>query len=220
MNQLLVHLRKLHETQAHTQTTLRDLSSGFVGLRESANQITTGQVHSQLASRLPEPVDITYLPSDHSLPMIGMKVHQAAKAQCPRSCFCQCHTHSRWSSPQRRFKEIIGALFVGYSRTPTLAPTCDCTSCSRHEKSLITVLYVFPPWFLKRILLILLYFTRRDGPVMSLRTVRIRDGMDLILLWAEEGNLGKIQTLFKNGEASPFDVTAKNDLSLLTVCLP
>ena len=149
--------------------------------------------------------------------MIGMKVYQATKLQCPRSCFRQCHTYSQWSSPQRRFKEVIGALFIGYSRTSTLAPTCDRTSCSRHEKSLITVLYVFPSWILQRILFILLCFTRRDGPIMSLRTVRIRDRSDGIFFWAEEGNLTKIQTLFKNGEASPFDVTATNQLSLLTV---
>ena len=218
LNQLLVHLQRLHETQAHTQTTSRDLGSGVVRLRESANQLIAGQVHSQPATRNTEPADTTYLPSEHSLPMIGMKIQQATKLQCPRNCFCQCHTHSQWSSPQRRFKKVIGALFVGYSRTPTLAPVCDRTSCSRHEKSLITVLYMFPPWVLQRVLFVLLCFTPRDGPIISLRTVRIRDQSNGIFFWAQQGHLTKIQILFKNGEASPFDVMAHNHNSLLSVC--
>ena len=99
-----------------------------------------------------------------------------------------------------------------------MAPSCDCTSCTRHEKSSITVYYVFPSWILQRILIILLCSSRRDGPFMSLRPVNIRSGSDQVFFWAGEGYIAKIRILFKNGEASPFDVKAENYGSLLTVC--
>ena len=215
LRQLLAHLRSLHDIQTDTQTAIQDLGKGLTESRGLADQTMTGQIRPQVTTQHSKSANTTHLPSNPSLPMIGVKVQQATSFQCPQSCFCQCHTHSQWSSP-RLFKDVVGALFAGYSRTPSIAPFCNRTSCSRHEKSLITVLYVFPPWLFRRVLLVFLCLTRRDGPFMSLRTMTIRKSSDMIFFWAEEGNLMKIQSSFKNGEASPFDV-AENNQSLLSV---
>ena len=218
LTQLLAHLRVLQEAQNRTNTTLGDLDNGVSGLRGLASQSLTGQLHSQSATQYRGLANITAAPSpSHSLQTIGIKVQQATIFPCPQSCFCQCHTHGQWES-HRLLKDVIGVVFLGYSRTPTTAPSCNRTSCRRNQQSLITVIYVFPSWFLQRVLLIVLRLTQRDGPFVSLRAVRRRNGADFVFFCAAEGDLEKLRALFRDNEASPFDVSGDEDNSLLSVC--
>ena len=218
LNQLLTYLRDLQEIQGRAQLALRDIDTGVTGLRESTSQALSRQAPSDPVTPYGKTTNITaLLSSNQSMPIIGFKVRQATVSLCPQGCFCRCHTHDRWNSP-RPLRCIIGALFIGYSRTPTLAPRCNRAACGRHQQSLITVIYVFPSWLLQRILLAVLRRDKRDGPIVSLRAIQTRSSHFPGFYYAESGNLMGLQSLLKNNEASPLDVEATSDECLPAVC--
>ena len=76
---------------------------------------------------------------------------------------------------------------------------------------------MFPSWFLQQALLFVLSLTERDGPIMSLRTMRKRKGSDEVFRYTETGDLVRLQRLFAHKEASPFDLDGNTDISILTV---
>ena len=59
---------------------------------------------------------------------------------------------------------------------------------------------------------------KRDGPVMSLRAIRIQDPSDLAPYYVESGDLTRLQFLFGNNEISPHDIDVVTNDCLLLVC--
>ena len=213
-DQLLASLHKLHETQDQTQVALCNLYDAISPRRQIQDQSSNNC--SDEKSRV--------LPSDAnspnarvcSSPVAGMTVQQIERTVCRRSCACQCHIRSQWSS-HPILKTIIGSLFLGYSGTPQIVPKCDSVSCHGYRRIVATVFYVFPQWFMQRMILIAISYAHRDGLGISLRTIRERCSADVIWIYVSNGDLAMVQTLFKRGEASPFDVVAELGSSILEV---
>ena len=114
-------------------------------------------------------------------------------------------------------ENILGSFFIGYYKTPQIVPKCNSRSCHSYQKILVTVSYLIPQWFLQRILLVAISYANRDGLGISIRTIRSGSNSDAIWTYIQNGDLAMVQTLFKNGEASPFDVVADNGTSILEV---
>ena len=218
LNQLQLHLRSLQESQNQTQATLHKIDSGFARLIEPIPETSMTQSGLLAAAHRSGLAGITRSPSPvQSLPMLSIHVSQATH-QCQPSCSCQCHAQTRWSSPQL-LKDVIGVLLLGYSKAPTTLLPCDRTSCSGQKGSKLTVVYLFPSWFWQRALLIVLYLTKRDGPVISLRTMRRRRMNDVVFQYVRVGDLERLRSLFQLNEASPFDLSSskKGDVYILAV---
>ena len=76
---------------------------------------------------------------------------------------------------------------------------------------------MFPSWLFETVLLVVLRHSKRDGPVVSLRTVRVRNRNESVFFYADTGNLVKLQALFQKNEASPFDIDGLHHEPLLIV---
>ena len=210
LEQLLTQLRNLQEHQLCTNSTLQSFTndrSRIRGLRHSANKDEVNAPytlqHSMcFSSSLPQPFDT-------SSGTISMRVQQGNRFLCPGECSCRCHTHREWRTSQL-LDQIIGRLFIGYSRTPSLMPNCDKSSCSKYQHH-ITVTYVFPAWFLPWILFMNLLHTKRDGPVFNLRTIMRRPNTDPVFHIVRSGNIAKLRSLFQKGDVSPFDINNQDD---------
>ena len=148
--------------------------------------------------------------------IVGIRVQQFASSSCFRDCSCQCHARQKWRSFQL-LDQFLGALFVGYSHAPKVTLRCDITSCRRHQRSLTTLVYVFPHWFLWQIWSVTLLYARRDGLEANLRVYRVRPASDAVFLYATTGQTMKLKTLFDKGDASPFDIEAESNGILLQV---
>ena len=107
---------------------------------------------------------------------------------------------------------------MGYSRTPNVAVKCDLVSCGRQQRKLVTLVYIFPQWLLKRALSIMFCYSRSGGVAASLRTLRPRSESDMVWVYIDNGDVGRLKALFDRGEASPFDVTGTNQVGPLQVC--
>ena len=216
--QLLRQLRRLRDSQDHNEGALRSLSDDLAMMRGSMLPARINGTTSQNTSQLLPSLTSSLMPQQGPLSdIVGVKVQQIITSPCLQKCSCRCHTRRQWRTPQI-LSQIIGRLFSGYSSIPSTAPSCDKAMCDRYQHVLATVLYVFPGWFLERILLIDVLYTKRDGPVATLRMMRIRPIASMVFYFTEMGNLAKVRLLFQKGEASPFDVSAELKMSQLQVC--
>ena len=216
--QLLALLHILQEAQNRSQATLHDFNSDISRFVKSPFHMPVIRPASLQDSPLGQLTNRT-IPSSSSdiLPIFGVEVSQASLVKCHPRCLCQCHERMQFNTP-RLLKEVIGALFVGYSKAPVTSLPCDRTLCGRYERSEFTVVYVFPSWFLQRILFVILSLTKRDGPIMSLRMMNRRNGDDAVFWYTSTGNLIQLRHLFQQNKASPFDIDGQHDISILTVC--
>ena len=89
-------------------------------------------------------------------------------------------------------ENIIGSLFLGYSKTPQIVPRCDNPSCHGYQRVLATVSYVFPQWFLQRLILITISYASRDGLAISIRTIKQRCSADAIWVYIGNDNLAMV----------------------------
>ena len=219
LNMLFAKLHALQQIADSTQCALssRDLDLGFTVSKDlvprgsEKGKDSMPNVHNTQLSN-----DTVLSPENQTPAVIGLSVRQLAIPVCQQSCCCQCHRRRHWRSPQL-LDQVLGALFIGYSRTPTATLACDLTSCSGTQRSHLTVLYVFPQWFLQSILSVAMVYTKGRGLEVSIRTVRIRRQGEQVFFYAERGYLTKVQALFRRGEASPFDIEAGTHESLLRV---
>ena len=81
----------------------------------------------------------------------------------------------------------------------------------------MTVLYVFPQWFLRHILFFSLLCAKEGRLTATVNTVRTRSLSDIVFHYVATGNISKLKSLFDSGEASPFDVQWQTQESLLRV---
>ena len=217
--QLLAHFRHLQELQHHNNRTLRSLSNDFIALRESMTLASMSGTKSQHEFQsVRSPTSSLTAKLDDLSGIVSVKVQQVLVSPCLRRCLCKCHTRRQWRTPQL-FDWLIGRLFLGYSSTPNAAPSCNLDSCGRYRHNLITVIYAFPQWFLWQTVSIIMLHTKRDGPVLSLRTLRARDPSSAIFFHVERGDIAMVKSLFERGEASPFDINAQISESLIQVCI-
>jgi hypothetical protein len=80
--------------------------------------------------------------------------------------------------------------------------------------------YYFPPWFLRRVFMIMAAYSDQGGPELLLRIPRLRSPNADIFLFAKTGNTDGIKTLFRAGLASPMDLEYGTGVSPLYVRHP
>ncbi|ETS76342.1 hypothetical protein PFICI_11729 [Pestalotiopsis fici W106-1] len=93
---------------------------------------------------------------------------------CQRGCPCSCHSQKpadiKFSMPPLLGK-ICGDLFCRYIGYPTTSPKCSHRSCLRQGQMHLRMIYLFPGWFIRRSLELLI---KRSfgGITFSLKTYR------------------------------------------------
>ena len=217
IERLLAQIHSLKEPQGRTHGAFNVLRNGPTTIKELTYQDLGTQAipHSitQRDRRLSKK-DSVIRKKDSAI--IGLKVEQLAISDCRQNCSCQCHMRKQWRSHQL-FNKVLGNLFIGYSRTPHIALNCDLASCGRHQRSIITVIYVFPQWLLNQVLSVMLFYSRRSGIVANLKILRPRSETDIVWMYVTTGDVDRIKASFDRGEASPFDIGGSSDCNFLAV---
>ena len=126
--------------------------------------------------------------------------------RCDASCDCNCHIHTRARSPQM-LQSLVGSLFVGYTGLPALASTCSNAKCRRTSEGFLQIDYLFPPWFLARMISMAMRFRDSKIPDLSMRVLNVRSSYEAVFLSAREGDAGLIRHLLTVKQASVQDVT-------------
>ncbi|MCJ1356894.1 MAG: hypothetical protein MMC33_006890 [Icmadophila ericetorum] len=103
-------------------------------------------------------------------------------------------------------KSIRRSLFVGYVGLPILSPSCDRRGCIENFEFFLNTHCVFPHWFVKRAISILLSRSIDTPPALNLRVYTVSRLNSLVSDYASRGNIDNIRILFKYRQASPFDV--------------
>jgi ankyrin repeat protein len=134
---------------------------------------------------------------------------------CQSGCICACHSQGRTNSPGL-VDRVLGQLFVGYAGLPLFSPQCDAESCEKHQSTQVSVEYWFPLGFCwSQIIRLQLGYHSQFGPQMTLSTLRRVPDSAQCVNYALEGNIVGLKSLFKNGLASPRDVSSTRGYSVL-----
>ena len=136
--------------------------------------------------------------------------------KCDASCDCSCHIHTRARSPQM-LQSLVGSLFVGYICLPALASKCSVPKCQRSSEGFLQIDYLFPPWFLARMVSMAMTFKDSKIPDLSIRVLNVRSSYEPIFQNAREGGAGLVRHLLTMGQASVQDVTHDSGHSPLHV---
>ncbi len=136
--------------------------------------------------------------------------------KCDASCDCNCHIHTRARSPQM-LQSVLGSLFVGYTGLPALASTCSNIKCQRSSEGFLQIDYLFPPWFLARIVSMAMRFKDSKIPDLSMRVLNVRSSYEAVFLSAREGDAELVRYFLTMGQASVQDVTHDSGHSPLHV---
>jgi hypothetical protein len=149
---------------------------------------------------------------------VSVRVKQYATVRIP-GCACACHTPQRAVTP-RLVDRILGQLFVGYAGLPIFSPRCNIYTCEKAQIPQVIVEYWFPLGFCwSQIIRLQLAYQPNVGPHMQLSTLRRIPDSAPCVAFALGGDIDGLKSLFKQGLASPQDVSSTRGYSLLRVSL-
>ena len=123
--------------------------------------------------------------------------------KCTSPCKCACHTwHSATASPPF-FSTLMGALLVGYAKSPLRYTKCDRASCRKATHLDAKVNYFFPPKVVERMVSIVYMMTCRGNPPLGLTARRVitMDAPEMVL--SRIGDVKGMQSLISEGLADP-----------------
>jgi hypothetical protein len=150
---------------------------------------------------------------------VSICVSQYVSSTCRSDCLCACHLRSKKSATSGFLDSMLGQLFVGYAGIPLLSPRCDSDSCEKAQTPHVSVEYWFPLGFCwSQIVRLQLGYQPNVGPCLQLSTLRRVPDSAQCVNYALEGNIEGLKQLFKNGLASPRDVSSTRGYSILRVC--
>lgn len=116
-------------------------------------------------------------------------------------------------------KQFLGSLFVGYNGIPSLSSKCNEKYCQGQSAPTLRLSYYFPSWFLNRTLQFAILGSCVGGPQISLSLPKVVADNSDVFVFAVQGNLDGMRSLFKRGAASPFDVGVGTGRTALHVSL-
>ncbi|KAJ5715265.1 ankyrin repeat containing protein [Penicillium malachiteum] len=145
--------------------------------------------------------------------LVRIRAAQYIGRACEATCRCACHQRFEYHSPSL-VGPVVGKLFFGYAGFPRIRRNCDDLRCSRSKARHISIEYWFPLWFLSGILMLILSL-QQSGPALQLRLLRRVPDAAQCIDFARTGNIEGIKLLFKEGLASPFDVSQSRNFSML-----
>lgn len=148
---------------------------------------------------------------------VKASVHRSRR--CPRSCNCQCHSSSHLKAP-KWMSNTLGLLFMGYSGVPLLSRRgCNNGRCRGSERSSMHVSYYFPSWLVARMIDVNARWSSQCRPSMSLRVMRVLPDDAPLFGYVRQGDIPSVQSLFRQGLASPIDVAASDGRSVLHIAI-
>lgn len=151
---------------------------------------------------------------------VGVRVNTQFGPGCRVGCPCSCHSETK-STTSEYFDRIVGRLFLGYAGLPLVNARCDSTACARHQNPQVSAEYWFPIGFLwSQIVRIELAYHPNLGPQWSLTALRRVPDSATCVKYSLEGNIDGLKSLFRQGLASPKDVSSTRGYTLLRVGTP
>ncbi|OCL08261.1 ankyrin [Glonium stellatum] len=154
--------------------------------------------------------NVSWLPS-HSATVaapitISIQKHQSTRTVCSGRCQCSCHQPGQCYTP-RALNDLIGYLFLGYSGIPWLSSSCDIRSCAHvYQNFSMQFRWILPSWVGSRMIAATIFSSTKYGPEFHLRIPAVRPRTDPIFSLVMQGDIEGIQSEFRKGSASPFDV--------------
>lgn len=147
---------------------------------------------------------------------VRIRLKQYASS-CQFDCRCTCHTSKRSTSPAI-MDRVLGQLFIAYAGVPLLNDKCDASECEKSQIPYINLEYWFPLGvFWAQIVRLQVGYQSHLGPQISLSMLRrVPDSAECVN-FALTGNINGLKDLFKQGLASPRDVSSTRGYSVLRV---
>ncbi|KAJ5710552.1 ankyrin repeat containing protein [Penicillium malachiteum] len=192
--------RTLHEQLSHLQ--LRVGPDIGANLRKEGTNVTTTSLQQRQKSF-----------AHSNMGLVRIRAAQYIGRACEANCRCACHKRFEYNSPSL-VGPVVGKLFFGYAGFPRIRKNCDDPCCSRSRARHVSIEYWFPLWFLSGILMLILSL-QQSGPALQLRLIRRVPDAAQCIDFARTGNIEGIKLLFKEGLASPFDVSQSRNFSML-----
>ncbi|CAG8018580.1 unnamed protein product [Penicillium salamii] len=145
---------------------------------------------------------------------VGIRVTPFA-VTCRTGCPCSCHVQQKTTSPAL-LNRVLGRLFVGYAGLPLFSPKCDLEACRKSRASQVSLEYWFPLGFLSSTIVRLqVGYQPNIGTLLQLDTLRRVPDTAQCVSFALNGDIDGLKYLFKNGLASPRDVSTTRGYSVL-----
>jgi hypothetical protein len=147
---------------------------------------------------------------------VRIRLRQAHET-CQSSCICSCHVVSNSESPSL-LDRMLGKMFITFSGLPFLSSKCDSETCARKQIPTANVEYWFPLGFCwSQIVRFHIAYDANTGPSLQLSTLRQVPDSSQCVSFALNGNIDGLKNLFRQGLASPRDVSSTRGYSLLRV---
>lgn len=133
-------------------------------------------------------------------------IHEGAN--CSKSCSCICHRPYQLSTPTA-LVSLFGHLSVNYGGQAFVKVPCNEKKCKRLKPSAAHVTYRFPGWALGRVIHMAISSTALNTKV-NLNTMRVLPDTAEVFSVISAGDLTRLRTMFKQGEASIYDISRSN----------
>ncbi|KAI0427180.1 ankyrin repeat-containing domain protein [Xylaria sp. FL1042] len=133
---------------------------------------------------------------------------------CQAGCPCSCHLQRRSSSPHF-LSNVLGRLTIGIAGVPVLNAKCDDDACRGSPIRQVNLEYWFPLGFWSTIVRMQVTYGLSMGPTLNLEALRRVPDSAMSVNFAVAGNIEGLKHLFRQGRASPRDVSTTRGYSLL-----
>ena len=135
--------------------------------------------------------------------------------KCRNGRACTCHKRRRFMTPEI-VKNILGALFIGYTGCPMLE-VCSEKSCQPHPVRFLELTYYFPIWIVARVMFLIIGIPHTGSPTFGLvirKTVPFSSEPYLFQM-ASNGNAEGIKSLLMSCQAHVNDLTDHGNSALV-----
>ena len=139
-----------------------------------------------------------------------------SRRRCKDGCTCVCHQRKSYRS-YRFLEAVLGSLFIGYSGQPKVNVNCNISQCANNRPNKIELTYIFPRWFMARMISAVMTAIPPQGTRAVFRVHRTLDGSADLFNFAKFGQIQKLQSLFSSGMGSPNDVHFASGVTALDV---
>ena len=159
------------------------------------------------------------IPTAERSPVIALRV-SLPPLRCMPICECACHVVHEVQTPQS-FHKLLGVIFIGYTGSPVfMQPSRSCTDarCISSLNLQAHFHYVFPIWFLERLITMRVKALHRSGLSLSLNIRGLIPSLGakiwrLVIVEDIDG----LKELFANHLATPNDAFYSDGHSILFV---
>lgn len=145
-------------------------------------------------------------PNQRPRPLVHVPPSEQLKTKyCRAWCSCHCHRPSSFQS-LAAVKNVFGSLHVSHSGLLGRSE-CNEKHCRRSASPNLSMIYRPPVAWFQRCITMSVTFAGLAGPEFRVKLPRMVDWTSPVWNYAVCGDLQGLDSLFKNGLASPWDVS-------------